>query len=102
MGKAVVNLTEANFEATVTSGKVIVDFWAPWCGPCRVQGPIIDKLAETTDDIVVAKVNVDDEPAIAGRFGIQSIPTIMVFDKGAVKSSRVGVQSEQAIRSQLA
>lgn len=102
MSAPVKTLTQADFDATIASGKVVVDFWAPWCGPCRVQGPIIDKLAETADDVVVAKVNVDEEPGIAGRFGIQSIPTVVIFDGGTVKSSLVGVHSEQAIRAHLA
>lgn len=102
MSTSVQELTKANFDAVIASGKVVVDFWAPWCGPCRVQGPIIDQLAEHADgDLVVAKVNVDEEPDLAGRFGIQSIPTVMVFDSGTVKSSLVGIHSEQDIRAQL-
>ncbi len=77
---AVVELTKENFESTVTeSGFVIVDFWAPWCGPCRSFAPVFEKVSEEHPEIVFAKVNTEEEQAIAAHFQIRSIPTLMIF-----------------------
>ena len=77
---AVLELTPQSFEATVTGNKlVIIDFWAPWCGPCKSFAPVFEAAAEQHPDVVFAKVNSDDEQALAGHFGIRSIPTIMLF-----------------------
>ncbi len=81
----VLHLSQENFEAEVLSSEipVLVDFWAPWCGPCRMLGPVIDELAEEYDGSVkVCKVNVDDEGALAMEFGVMSIPTVLVFSGG--------------------
>ncbi len=92
------DLTKDNFQASAldVKGKVVlVDFWAPWCGPCKMQGPIIDELAaELGDKAVIAKVNVDDNQEIAGQYGIVSIPALKVFKDGEVVEDMVGVHQK--------
>ncbi len=88
-------ITDAKFESEVLNSDtpVLVDFWAPWCGPCRMLGPIIEGLAgEVEGKAKVFKMNVDENPATAGKFGITSIPTVIVFEGGKVKEQMVGVQ----------
>jgi thioredoxin 1 len=93
-------LTSANFEATLAEGVSIVDFWAPWCGPCRMIAPIIEELAEDYEGKAnVCKVNTDEEQDIAVKFGIRSIPTIMFFKDGKMVDQVVGAQSKQAFAS---
>jgi thioredoxin 1 len=90
-----VEITDAEFAAKVLESEVpvLVDFWAPWCGPCRMLGPIIEDVAtEAGDKAGVYKMNVDENPAVAGKYGITSIPTVIVFEKGEVKEQMVGVQ----------
>lgn len=96
----VVTLTDANFNAEVQNSTVpvVVDFWAEWCGPCRMLGPILDELAEEKAGAVkVAKVNVDESPALAAQFGVRSIPMLVFFKDGQQKDTIVGVQSKDAI-----
>ncbi len=101
----VTEITSATFDAEITQykGKVLIDFWAPWCGPCRMQGQIIEKLvaAEGFSGKVV-KCNTDNSPDIAGRFGIQSIPTLILFENGKEIDRMVGVQTEQNLKSKFA
>jgi thioredoxin 1 len=97
VGDVVKELTDATFEEELkNAGKpVIVDFWAPWCGPCRTVGPIIEELAgDHADAVVVGKVNVDENQATAGKFGIMSIPTIILFKDGQAAKKIVGVRSK--------
>ena len=96
---AVVTLTLENFEAEVIKSDipVLVDFWASWCGPCRMLSPIVDQIAEERTDIKVCKVNVDEQEELAMRFGIMSIPTLIVFKNGEIVKKTMGVQPKAAI-----
>lgn len=93
---AVLHLNADNFQQTVSGNKVMVDFWAPWCMPCQSLLPVIDELGdELAGKATVAKVNVDDNKAIAARFGVMSIPTVIFFVNGVEKARLVGVQPKQ-------
>ncbi len=98
MAGKVVELNDANFEEKIKTGIVLVDFWAPWCGPCRSQVPIIEALAEKVEGkAVVAKLNVEEAANAAGKFGVMSIPTLIVFKDGEEAQRFVGVQSEETL-----
>ncbi len=93
-GSQVVELKESNFDQKIAKGVALVDFWAPWCGPCRMQGPIIDELAEKVGArAMIGKVNVDDAPGIAARYSVRSIPSLFLMKDGAVVEQYVGVQT---------
>lgn len=101
---AVTALNAQNFETTVNGSDkpVLVDFWASWCGPCRMVSPIVDEIGNESDGrYKVCKVNVDDEPELAARFNVMSIPTLMVFKGGKAVQTSVGVRSKQDILSML-
>jgi thioredoxin 1 len=101
MGKYI-ELTGANFEETLKEGVSLVDFFAPWCGPCRMIAPVIEELAEDYDGKAkICKVNTDEEQDIAVKFGIRSIPTIMFFKDGQMEDQIVGAQSKQALAEKL-
>ncbi len=100
---AVLTVTKDNFEAEVLNAEkpVLVDFWAVWCGPCKMVSPIVDAIAEEKDDIIVGKVNVDEQPELAQQFGIMSIPTLLVFKNGEVVNKQVGAVPKEAILALL-
>lgn len=91
---AIVHLTEENFDAVTGEGRSLVDFWATWCGPCRMQAPILEQLdGELGGSVKVCKVDIDEQPELARRFGVMSIPTLVAIKDGEVSNMRVGVQS---------
>ena len=98
-----IELKSNEFENVVLKSEkpVLVDFWAPWCGPCRMVVPIVEEIAEEREDIVVCKINVDQEGELAQRFGIMSIPTLMVFENGQIKAKSVGGRSKEQILNML-
>lgn len=94
----VVHLDASNFEETVQNNVVLVDFWAEWCGPCRMLGPVLDQVAEEIgDDAVVGKVNVDEAQELAAKYNVRSIPALFVFKDGQVAEQFVGVQDKQKL-----
>ena len=102
--KNVIELNETNFEAEVLKSNqpVLVDFWAEWCGPCKMLGPVLDEIAtEQAGRVKIAKVNVDANQELAGRFGIQSIPTLLYFSGGEVRDKTVGAVPKRAIVAKL-
>ena len=102
MGKAV-EITDANFEEIInTDQPVLVDFWAEWCGPCKMIGPVVEELAgEYAGKAVIAKLNVDENPVVSARFGIRSIPTLLVLKKGEIVDKQVGVVPKSVLAQKI-
>ncbi len=100
---SVINITKFNFDTEVKESDrpVLVDFWASWCGPCRMVSPIVDEIAAEHPEVKVGKINVDEEPELAGRFGVMSIPTLMVFKEGKVVNQMVGARPKADIVASL-
>ncbi len=100
---SVITITSDNFDAEVIKSEktVLLDFWASWCGPCKMLSPVVDEIADETPDIKVGKINVDEENELAARFGISSIPTLVVMKNGKIEASSVGVRPKSEILAMI-
>ena len=105
MSDKIAHLTTENFKSTVTASPtpVLVDFWAPWCGPCKAIAPILEELAVELDGkLKIAKVNIDDNDAVAAKYGVRAIPTMIIFKGGKAVETLVGMMPKAAIKAKLA
>ena len=98
-----VNINKANFLSEVihSDKPVLMDFWASWCGPCRMVGPVVEEISRERSDIKVCKVNVDEQPELAGQFGVMSIPTLVVMKNGKIVNQSIGAKPKNAILAML-
>lgn len=100
---SVLKITKENFQDEVLNSRepVLIDFWAGWCGPCKMMSPVVDEIAEEVDDKKIGKINIDEQPELAEQFGVMSIPTLMVFKDGKAVSQAVGVRPKNEIVNML-
>lgn len=100
---SVIHIDRNNFQREVLNSDrpVLLDFWAPWCAPCRMVGPILDEIAEGRSDVKVAKINIDEQPELASQFGVMSIPTLMVMKEGRIVQQAMGARPKAQILSML-
>ena len=100
---SVINIKKNNFQNEVLNSEkpVLLDFWAPWCGPCRMVSPIVDEIAAERSDIKVGKINVDEQPELAAQFGVMSIPTLVVMKSGRIVNQAVGARPKAQILAML-
>ena len=100
---AAININNNNFLSEVMSSekKVLLDFWAPWCGPCRMVVPMVEEIAKERPDIKVGKINVDENPELSSRFGIMSIPTLVVMENGKIVNQAMGARPKNSILAML-
>lgn len=95
-------ITNSNFAETLTNKSVtLVDFWAPWCGPCKMLGPVIDQLSDENSDVTIGKVNVDENTELAVEYGVRGIPTIILFKNGEIAEKMVGVKSKAELQAKI-
>ncbi|MBQ2278962.1 MAG: thioredoxin [Clostridia bacterium] len=96
---AVIEITKENYETEVLKSDkpVLLDFWAPWCGPCRMLSPIVDEIAEERDDIKVGKINVDEQEELAAQFGVMSIPMLVVMENGEITNTSIGYKPKKDV-----
>ncbi len=100
MSDLVKHISDADFQATVATGVTLVDFWAPWCGPCKMIAPVLEEIAgELGDKAQIVKINVDENPLVAGQYGIMSIPTLLLFKDGKKVDQKVGALPKPALKS---
>ena len=100
MSESVQHITDAEFTNTVAQGVTLVDFWAPWCGPCKMIAPILDELAgELGGKARIVKINVDENPLVAGQFGVMSIPTLLLFKDGQKIDQKIGGQAKPVLKT---
>ena len=104
MSENIKNLTAQDFDSFISEGNVVIDFWAPWCGPCRMQSQILNQGASdfAAANIKVGKVNIDEEGALATRYGVSSIPTLLIFKNGKLEKTFVGIQQADSLTKQFA
>ncbi len=95
--KKIANLNSKNFKLALRKKVILIDFWAPWCGPCKMVAPILNDIAETQNDIAIGKVNVDNNQALASKYKIRNIPTLLIFKDGVEAGRIVGVKTKKAI-----
>jgi thioredoxin 1 len=97
-----IEVTDKNFNEIISRERVVIDFWAPWCGPCKMIGPTIEEIHKEEEGVTVGKLNVDDYPELAGKHGVMSIPTLLFFKEGELMDSSIGVVSKNVILNKLA